>query len=248
MLVGDGILRGRARSAGMRPTLLVDHILIIRTLLLRLLRLKYMKRPAGFIMEFFRPTIICVLHYYTFTLIDKATAPGIAMEEFVWGGFVVWFVFSHICVGLGHHLPSRFPFPGVSAMHLRLAMATWSLLSNMAFLYISVIIMIIFGDDVRFPSILVTTFVLLTAATMAFGWGILAEALCRAAPILEPIFHFLPWLVFLTSGVYFSFESVPLEMAEIDIYNPLLHLIEYERSAFDPGYPVKLLSLSYPAF
>jgi capsular polysaccharide transport system permease protein len=82
---------------------------------------------------------------------------------------------------------------------------------------------------------------------MAFGWGLAGEALCRAMPVLEPIFHFLPWLVFLTSGVYFSFESVPLPMAMVDIYNPVLHLTEFQRYAFDPGYPIRFLSLSYPA-
>jgi ABC-type polysaccharide/polyol phosphate export permease len=29
-------------------------------------------------------------------------------------------------------------------------------------------------------------------------------------------------------------------------FNPLLHLVEYERYAFDPGYPIALVNLGYP--
>jgi capsular polysaccharide transport system permease protein len=169
------------------------------------------------------------------------------MEEFIWAGFMVWFVFSQICFGLQWRPPPRPPFPGVTVMHMRLAMCAWPLIANGLFCYVSVFIMFIFGDDIRVPDVPLTCFVLLLAAMLGFGWGLFSEGICRAAPILGPLFHFIPWLVFLSSGIYFSVTSVPIQMATVDVYNPMLHLLEFERKAFDRSYPVSLLSLSYPA-
>ena len=51
----------------------------------------------------------------------------------------------------------------------------------------------------------------------------------------------------MTAGLYFSLSLTPPEIAAWFWYNPLIHLLDYERHAFDPGYPVALLDLRYPA-
>jgi capsular polysaccharide transport system permease protein len=227
---------------------IVDHLLIIRALLLRTVHVRFVRSPAGFLLEFFRPTLSCVAHYFLFWAVNKPMPPGISLEQFVWAPFVVWLTFNQIyhTVEVLHSAKVP-PIPGTTTMHMRFAHCVWHIVSKGAFCYGSVALMILFGDNIRVPDVPLTMLILMIAATMGLGLGMFVEGACRVMPILEPIFHILSYVLFLSSGIYFSLATSPIVAQHVLIYSPLLHLVEYERYAFFPGYPINLLSLSYPA-
>jgi ABC-type polysaccharide/polyol phosphate export permease len=232
-----------------RPIYLVDHILIIRALILRTLRLKYMDRPAGFLLEFLRPTVIDVMHYFIFSALGKVMPGNISVEEFVWGGFAVWLTFSAIWMPVkGSKSAPIIPFPGVSAMHVRIAICAWPVIINTVFVYVSFSIMKLFGDNVSYPNMLVLGPVLMITAMLGMGLGLVMGALCRMTPLIEPFLHILPWFLLIGSGVYGSITSSPPFMQEVLVWSPPIHLVEYGRYAFDPGYPVYLVNLWYPTY
>jgi ABC-type polysaccharide/polyol phosphate export permease len=231
-----------------RSTGIVDQILIIRALLLRNLRLRYLNHPTGLFADFLRPAVVCIFHYFTFWAMNKKMPPGVSLEQFIWGAFLVWFTFSQIYFTLERARSRGTPrFPGVTAMHMRLAICAWSLTANVIFAYVSVLLMMVFGDNIALPDVPLTAFILLLTAMLGLGFGMLSEAICRVVPFLELFFHLFPWLIFLSSGIYFSIVNAPRQLAVVDLYNPVLHLVEYERYAFAPGYPITLVSLWYPA-
>jgi capsular polysaccharide transport system permease protein len=228
---------------------LIDHFLIVRALILLNLRSKHFANQAGILMEFLRPTVVCILHYVLFLVLNKTFPPGIKMEQVVWAAFTIWFTVSQIYMALLPHRRTAHTlrFPGVSAMHMRLALCAWPVILYATFCYGSVFVMIIFGDNIAVPNVPLTAFIMLLSAMLGFGWGLLGEGICRAVPALDPVFHVLPWLVFISCGIYFSIATTPQILASIFVYNPVLHLVEYERYAFEPGYPVTLVNLWYPA-
>jgi ABC-type polysaccharide/polyol phosphate export permease len=176
--------------------------------------------------------------------------PGmIPVESFVWAAFTVWFTFGGIWqpVKSTRTMPPV-PYPGVSAMHHRIALAVWPLVLNATFCYVSVALMIIFGDNVSLPNIPLTALILVITAALSLGLGLVIGALCQAVPLIEPVAHILPYIMLLGSGLYFSITDIPRFMQEIMIWSPVLHLVEYERHAFDSGYPIGLVSLWYPTF
>jgi len=231
-----------------RPTDLTDHILIIRALILRTLRLKYRGRPAGFMMEFLRPTVMNVMHYFIFAALGKPMPANIPVEEFVWAGFAVWLTFTGIwgAIKTSKSTPTV-PFPGVSAMHVRLAICAWPIIINVLFLYGSFFIMRLFGDNVSYPNMLMLGLILMITAMLALGFGLVVGALCRIAPVVEPFLHILPWFLLLGSGVYGSITTSPPFLQDVLVWSPPMHLTEYARYAVDPGYPVMLVNLWYPA-
>jgi capsular polysaccharide transport system permease protein len=239
---------GRAGGAVAQPMYLIDHVLIIRAIVLRNLRLKYLNQPTGFVVEFLRPAIACVAHYFVFWAVQKQMPPGISLEEYIWAAFLVWFPIIQTYGGLQQ--PNRTkapPFLGVSPMHMRLAICAWAVILNATFCYISVSLMIIFGDNIGFPSVPLTALILLLAAMLGFGLGLFVEGICRAVPLVAPLFHLMPYFLFISAGIYYSAATAPPALARIFVFSPTLHLVEYERYAFDPGYPISLVSLSYPA-
>lgn len=246
MFANKSFPTGRAHSP--RPVYLVDHILIIRALILRTLRLKYMGRPAGFLMEFLRPTVIDVLHYYIFSALGKPMPGGIPVEEFVWGGFAVWLTFTGIWMPIKNSKSApTVPFPGVTAMHVRIAICIWPILINAVFVYASFFILKLFGDNVAYPNMLMFGLVLIITAMLGLGMGLVIGGICRITPLLDPFLHILPWFLLIGSGIYGSIMSSPSYMQEILVWSPPIHLVEYGRHAFDTGYPVVLVNLWYPA-
>jgi capsular polysaccharide transport system permease protein len=162
---------------------------------------------------------------------------------------MIWFIFSTITAVLhSARVGMKVPFPGVSTMHVRIALCIWPVIIFTCFTYISVAMMKIFGDNIDLPNVPLSALLILLTAAIGFGWGLLIEGVGRMFPLVEPVTHFIPWLLFLSSGIYFSTATLPPEVLMVDLYNPVLHLLEFERSAFDPGYPIALVNLTYPTF
>jgi capsular polysaccharide transport system permease protein len=231
-----------------RPVYLVDHILIIRALILRSLRLKHGHRPMGFFSEFIRPAIMDISHYYIFYYMGKGMPAGIKVEEWVWTAFAVWFTFTGIWLPIrGSRAAPSVPFPGVSAMHVRLAICIWPVIINTVFLYGSIALMIFFGDNIQFPNVFLMAMIMTITATLALGFGLVIGALVRAVELIEPFVHILPWFLLMGSGIYASISAVPSYLAAIVVWCPVIHLTEYSRYAIYPGYPIYLVNLWYPA-
>lgn len=236
------------RAHAPRPVYLVDHILIIRALILRALRLKYAGRPAGFLMEFLRPAVIDITHYYIFGALGKPMPAGIPVEEFVWAGFAVWLTFTGIWVPIKNSKSTpTVPFPGVTAMHVRIGLCAWPILINAVFLYASFFVLKLFGDNVTYPNMLLMGSILIITAMLGMGMGLVLGAICRITPLIDPFLHILPWFMLMGSGIYGSITSAPPYLQKILVWSPPMHLTEYARYAFDPGYPIVLVNLWYPA-
>lgn len=224
----------------------VDHVFIMRALVLRDLRLQ----KLGLLTDFLRNTIVVIAHYYLFWAINKHMPANIPIEIFVISGFSVWFAFNYSFHGTmtGAKWPAgAILIPGVTRMHLRLAKASWAVLSNLLFCFVSIVFLRLYGDEVTIPDIPLTVLIFLLAGAMGFGFGLLLEGLGRLWPIVEPLDKIFTWALYVTCGLYFSLALMPPLLASIFWYNPILHLVEYQRFACDPGYPVALVTLLYPA-
>jgi capsular polysaccharide transport system permease protein len=237
-----GLNGGRSAAA------VVDDIFIIRSLILRNLRVQHSKNPFGVFVEFLRPVAICVAHYFYFTFTQR-TVPGHQYAIFTIGGFAIYFTF--IAAYSGAFDGAKWPnganqVPGVTRMHLRVARGMWAYLLHLAFAFGVVIPLAIFGQHIGVPNIPLTVATFGMAAGLGFGYGLVTNNIGIMIPALVPFLKIAQWAVFITSGVYDSLVTMPRVMASIIWYNPLIHLAEFQRYAYYPGYPTYLVSLTYP--
>jgi capsular polysaccharide transport system permease protein len=226
----------------------VDDIKIIRALILRNLRVQYKNNPLGIFVELLRPIAICLAHYLYFTL-TKRPVPGHQYAIFTIGGFAIYFTFAAAYSGAfeGARLPGGVnQIPGVTRMHLRFAKVTWAFLLHFSFAVAVVVPLLMIGQDVSFPNIPLTIATFGMAAGLGFGYGLITNNIGILVPALIPFLKVAQWGVFITSGVYDSLVTMPYVMAMVIWYNPLIHLAEYQRHAYYSGYPVYLVSLTYP--
>lgn len=246
---GNGVLRGAYAYAARCFNAWLEDWLIIRALILRSLRVRHTGNPLGIFVEIFRPIVICTAHYYYFSLMQR-DVPGNQYAIFTVGGFSVWFTFAAAYHGAfeGAKYPAGSQnIPGITRMHLRMATVLWAFLLYLFFAYAVVWPLQIFGQPVTAPDLGLSIINYGLAASLGLGYGLVCAAICQAVPALKPVVKVIEWAVFITSGVYDSLLTIPLPMAKIVQYNPLIDLAEYQRHAYYAGYPVFMVSLSYPA-
>jgi ABC-type polysaccharide/polyol phosphate export permease/predicted Zn-dependent protease len=228
----------------------VEHLAILRALILKDLRIKYRGNSLGITLELLRPILVVGAHYYLFVLTRKPMLANLPILTFVIAGFPIWFAFNE-CLNVGIY-GNQFAgpamlLPRVTPFHIKFSKATWAVLLNFTFCICASWPMVyFFGQDLPEPNLALSAYIFIMAGAMGLGLGLLSEQLTKRWPIVDILVKLLGWALFVTSGQYFSLMTSERTWGAIVRFNPLLHLVEYERYAFDPGYPIALVSLGYP--
>jgi capsular polysaccharide transport system permease protein len=227
---------------------LADHLFIVRALILRNLKLRYQETRLGFLSEFFVPIGIMAMHFYAFTLMGRFMPAGIPVELFVLGGFTTWFTLSHAARGSMLSRRSRIPqiVGGVTHLHSLIAAAAWECLAFTALCFVSLLLLMLFGHDEPMPDVPLSVAVYVVAATAGMGMRMILDALGELFSLISHLKVAIFWLTFLTSGIYFSACRIDGALAPFALYNPALHLLEFQRHALFPGYPIAMVSMVYP--
>lgn len=239
----------RSRWSWSAPNVL-DHIFVVRALIVRNLRMKYGNNPLRLTAELARPTAIVLAHVILFTVLRRPMPGNVPIPVFVLGGFSVWFAFNAMETGASTgalHAGGILALNAVTGMHLRVAKALWPFLVNLAFCLVALAPLNLYGADFPTPNLSLTIFLFCITGVMGFGFGLLFEQLNRFWSMAKVVEKLFVWAIFVSMGLYFSVAHTrPPILAQAMLYNPLLHIVEYERHAFDPGYPVSQVDLSYP--
>ena len=245
---GNGILHGAYTRAAHRFDVLAEDWLIMRALILRSLRVRHTGNPLGIFVEIFRPLAICTAHYFYFSLMQR-DVPGYQYAIFTVGGFSVWFTFqaaNRATEGAKYPAGSH-NIPGITRMHLRVAGALWAFILYLFFAYAVVYPLQLLGQPVKAPELGLSLIDYGLAASLGFGYGLVCAAIGEVVSALKPVIKLLEWAVFISSGVYDSLLTIPVPVAKYIQYNPLIDLAEYQRHAYYAGYPIFMVTLTYPA-
>ena len=139
------------------------------------------------------------------------------------------------------------PLPGVTPMHFLIAAAVWECAAMISLLLAGLVVSALLCGGGIVPNLAESIVIFPIAALLGTGSRLIFEALTRVWSSMRDIKKPLVWLLFITSGIYFSASGNTYDLLkEFSWYNPLLHLIEIERYALYPGYPIARVTLLYP--
>ena len=83
------------------------------------------------------------------------------------------------------------------------------------------------------------------AGALALGVGTMNSVLISMFPVWQQVWSILNRPLFIISGVFFLFDTIPQPYRDYLWYNPLIHVIGYMRSAFYGGYEANYVSPLY---
>jgi capsular polysaccharide transport system permease protein len=188
-----------------------------------------------------------LFHYFLFVALKKPMPARIPVELFIIGSFTIWFAAVHVLRSTGHTGRDGRGIPGVTGLHLAIARGVWEFLSMLSYAIACVLLLTLLGFREPLPNVLATTAYFMLAVLMGFGLGLILLASGRMFAATEALKKNLYWILYVTSGHYFSISQGRHGLADLVWWNPILHLSELQRRALYPGYPIELVTYWYPA-
>ena len=85
----------------------------------------------------------------------------------------------------------------------------------------------------------------LMVISLIIGIGTINSFLTLAYPLWQNIWAILMRPLFIISGIFFLFESIPQPYSDILWYNPIVHILGIMRDAFYPFYNPDYVSITY---
>jgi len=233
---------------------LIGFIALEKTIILRNIRISSGGSLAKAFTTPLRLYAIIDAHVYLYWAINRTMPGTITYLDYNAAAFSLWTLFSAMThKAVSPMLGAQFNLAlNIRWVHLFMADFVWELAKVVLGLVLA------YGQFILFPQrsvspvslvpdvpLLLAMFVLI--GCIGSGFGLVLAGAKKRWPVIEAGVEAIMWFLFVTSGIYDSYVQLPPIVADYFRFNPVMVVIESGRAAFDRGYPVGDLSLTYAA-
>ncbi len=217
-------------------------------LVLREMITTYGRSPGGYLWAVFEPVAAIALLTIIFSAGFRAPSLGTNFPIFYATGMIPFAMYSDLSGKVALSLLFSKPllaYPAVTYLDAILARFIVNMLTQLLVAYITLTgIMILFETKLvpDYPTI-IQGFAL--TALLAFGVGVMNCFLFSRFPVWQRAWSILMRPMFIISGIFFLFDTIPQPYRDILWYNPLVHVIGLVRRGFYASYDASYVSLSY---
>lgn len=232
-----------SRSRRRFPTLRTTFALILREM-----ATSYGNSPGGYLWAVLEPVAALAMFSLGFSLIFAAPPIGNSFPLFYATGLLPFSLFNDIANKTATAIRFSRPllaYPVVSFMDALLARFLLNVLTHLMVAYLVFFGLIVIFDaraELNLPVILLGFGL---AALLGLGIGTLNCYLMTAFPIWERTWQIATRPLFIVSGIFFTYDSMPKSAQEIAWYNPLLHIIGTTRDGFYGAYRADYVSVTF---
>ena len=211
----------------------------VLALILREMSTRYGRTPGGYIWGVFEPLAAILVLSVGFSLVIRTPALGTSFLLFYATGYLPFDLYQSVSNTVARAINFSKPlllYPAVTWVDALLARF---LLNSLTSILISILLFsgILAVVDSRatldLPPI-VAAFGL--SMLLGLGVGTLNCALSGLFPLWEVAWSILTRPLFIASGIFYLFETLPQLAQDILWYNPLIHIIGMMRTGFYPTY------------
>ncbi len=220
----------------------------ISALLLREMATTYGRSPGGYLWAVLEPAAGIALLTFVFSLAFRSPPIGDNFPMFYATGILPYTIYVQLNVKLMASIWFSKPllqYPAVSYIDAILSRLILTIMTQILVFYIVISVIIALYD----PQVTIRAEMIALSLSMAFvigaGVGILNCLLYSVAPVWQRIWNILHKPMFIISGIFFVFESIPEPYRSILWWNPLIHIIGLMRHAFFPTYDASYVSVTY---
>ncbi|MEL6679036.1 MAG: ABC transporter permease [Pseudomonadota bacterium] len=242
MSVQDGsyLSTGRPRFQSVR---------VLFALIMREMTTRYGRSFGGYAWAILEPVGFIVVLAVAFGLLIKTPALGTSFVLFYASGFIPYHYFMEISGSTGGAVQVNRPlmqYPSVTPIDAVIARFLLSLLT------LFVVTCLIFGGIFAFvaaPQVIRAKYFLLSislGALLGLGIGTMNTVLFAFVPVWRQIWSIITRPLFIISGIFYTYDSMPEVIRTILWYNPLIHVVGYARMGLYPYYGGDYLSWAFP--
>lgn len=224
---------------------------VIHALVLRDARSRYGKYRAGYLWALMEPLIQMAVLWGFFELLHRRVPVHASMPVFLLTGIFVYTAWRSTGQRGADAIRSNKPLlthPQVQPAFLVLAVVLLDLVTYAVMVLLSVMVLWIYFDEplaswTDEPLHLMSA--LGALALLAFGWAMFNGQVARIWPVWSNIVKAFGRVMFFTSGIFYTMDSLPHAARKVILLNPLAHMIEWIRSAALPGFESTHYSMAY---
>ncbi len=231
--------RARRRFPGTRTVL---------ALMLREMATTYGRSPGGYVWAVLEPAAGILLLTAIFSLMFRTPPLGVNFQIFYATGLVPFMLYMTVSSKMGASLNFSKPllaYPTVTFVDALVARFLVNTMTQIMVAYVIFTAILAFYDTrtiLDLPRI-VEAFVMV--AVLSAGVGMTNCLLFAQFPVWQQIWSIINRPMFIISGIFFTFESIPQPYRDYLWYNPLVHVVGYMRSGFYPSYGAEYVSKIY---
>ena len=225
---------------------------VILALVLREANAKFARHRLGYIWAFIEPIAFVAAFTLIVTVGGRSWQSGMPSAPFFITGIVSFFMFRDVANATFNGLTANkalLVYPQVNALDVMLARTLLEMVTG--FIVFATLLVAVrgFGVDVRLERPVAVLGWLVAMGLGGFGFGAAVGAIeplfpaiqrIMSAVVLRPLF----WI----SGVFFTAEMLPPNLRDLALLNPLVHVVEFLRSAFFHEFESRHASLPYVSF
>ncbi|MEZ5537342.1 MAG: ABC transporter permease [Thiolinea sp.] len=223
---------------------------VIRASILRETRTRFGRSKLGYLWALFEPMAYILSLLAIFSAMDRgAPIAGVDLAMFFFSAIIPWLMFARISGAVSRAIKSSkalLTYPQVKGIDIMLAL----LVLEFVTLFLVAVIYLAGASYLEiFVSIerpLEVILALFLASLLGFGFGMLSSTARLYWSAYNNFQSAFMRVLFFTSGKFFIVGMLPPTLQEWLWYNPLLHVVEWMRSAFFGGFESQFYDLRYP--
>jgi capsular polysaccharide transport system permease protein len=211
----------------------------IFALMLREMATTYGRSPGGYLWALIEPVAALAILSLGFALIFAAPPVGNSFPLFYATGYLPFMMFNDVANRMATSINFSRPlltYPAVTFLDALIARFLLNVLTHLMVAYIIFFAIIVVLDARAVLDLPVILLAFALAAFLGIGVGTLNCYLMTAFPLWERTWQIATRPLFIVSGVFFTFESMPRFAQDILWYNPLVHVIGLCRAGFYGSY------------
>jgi len=220
----------------------------VGALMLREMSTTHGRVPGGYLWAVAEPLAGIALLSAIFAIGFHAPALGLSFPLFYATGLLPFLAFSDITGKLAQALNfSRplFAYPAVGVFDAILARFLLAVLTQLAVASLLLGGILFLSETRATPDLAILAQAAGLLAVLSLGMGAMNCLLIGLAPLWQRIWSIAMRPMFLASGVFFTFEQVPLPWRDLLWWNPLIHVVGLVRRGLYPGYDATYASPTY---
>ncbi len=209
---------------------------VINALILRETKTRYGEHKLGFLWALLEPMIMVAVFVGIFSNMRNDSPSGMPLVPFMLAGIVPFTLFRDPMTQMQAAISQNrqlFAFPQVTTFDVIAARGILEVVILTGVFAFLVSMAYLAGYEIRIERPLGVLAACALLAMMGVGLGFMFASISPILPSIKQISSaFLGRPLFLSSGLFFTAESIPAPMRDLLLYNPLMHMLELLRSAF----------------